>query len=63
MTEERMKEYVINGGKLFTVTYISTIRDGGTKIIKTTKDDYYIHKDSKKFHSSYYPSEEILDQR
>ena len=55
-----MKEYVANGGKLFTITLIDTIRDGGTKIIKTTKDDYYIHKDSKKFHSSYTPSEENL---
>jgi hypothetical protein len=60
MTEEQMKEYVVNGGKLFTITLIDTIRDGGTKIIKTTKDDYYINKDSKKFHSGYSPSEENL---
>ena len=60
MTEERMKEYVVNGGKLFTITLIDTIRDGGTKIIKTTKDAYYIHKDSKKFHSGYAPSDENL---
>jgi hypothetical protein len=60
MTEEQMKEYVVNGGKLFTITLIDTIRDGGTKIIKTTKDDYYIHKDSKKFHSGYTPSDENL---
>ena len=55
-----MKEYVVNGGKLFTITSIGTIRDGGTKIINTTKDDYYINKDSKKFHSGYSPSEENL---
>ena len=60
MTEEQMKEYVVNGGKLFTITLIDTIRDGGTKIIKTTKDDYYIHKDSKKFHYDYTPNEENL---
>jgi len=60
MTEEQMKEYVVNGGKLFTITLIDTIRDGGTKIIKTTKDDYYIHKDSKKFYSGYAPNEENL---
>ena len=29
-------------------------------IIKTTKDDYYIHKDSKKFHSGYVPNQENL---
>jgi len=60
MTEEQMNKYVVDGGKLFTITFIDTIRDGGTKIIKTTKDDYYIHKDSKKFHSGYSPSEENL---
>ena len=60
MTEEQMKEYVVNGGKLFIIKVIDSIRDGGTKIIKTTKDDYYIHKDSKKFHSGYSPSEENL---
>ena len=55
-----MKEYVVKGGKLFTITSIDIIRDGGTNIIKTTKDDYYIHKDSKKFHSGYAPNEENL---
>lgn len=60
MTEEQIKEYVVNGGKLFTITSIGTIRDGGTKIINTTKGDYYIHKDSKKFHSGYPLSEENL---
>lgn len=40
MTEEQMKKYVVNGGKLFTITLIDTIRDGGTKIIKTTKDAF-----------------------
>jgi len=60
MTEEQMRKYVLDGGKLFTITLIDTIRDGGTKIIRTTKDNFYIHKDSKKFHSSYPPSEENL---
>jgi len=60
MTEKQMKEYIVNGGKLFTITLIDTIRDGGTKIVKTTNDDYYIHKDSRNFHSGYSPSEENL---
>lgn len=37
MTEEQMKEYVVNGGKLFTITLIDTIRYGGTKILKKLK--------------------------
>lgn len=60
MTGEQMKEYVVNGGELFTITLIDTIRDGGTKLIRTTKDDYYIHRDSKKFYSSYNQNEENL---
>ena len=60
MTKEEMKEYVLNGGKLFSINSIDTIRDGGTKIIKTTKGDYYINKDSKNFHSDYAPNSENL---
>lgn len=60
MTEEQMKEYVVNGGKIFTIKTIDTIRDGGTKVLDTTGGKFYIHKDSKKFHSGYSTSEENL---
>jgi hypothetical protein len=60
MTEEQMKEYVVNGGKLFTIKTIDTIRDGGTKVLDTTGGIFYINKDSKKFHSGYSPSNENL---
>jgi hypothetical protein len=60
MTEERIKEYVVNGGKLFTIKTIDTIRDGGTKVLDTTGGKFYINKDSKKFHSGYSPSDENL---
>jgi len=60
MNEQRMNEYVVNGGKLFVIKLIDTIRDGGTKIIKTTRGDYYVDKDSKRFHSAYAPSPENL---
>jgi hypothetical protein len=60
MTEEQMKEYVVNGGKLFTIKTIDTIRDGGTKVLDTTGGRFYINKDSKKFHSGYSPSDENL---
>jgi hypothetical protein len=58
--EELIKQYVINGGKLFTITFIDTLRDGGTKFIKTTKNYYYVNKDTKKFHSAYPTIEENL---
>ena len=60
MTEEQMKEYVVNGGKLFTIKTIDTIRDGGTDVLDTTVGKFYIHKDSKKFHYGYSPSDENL---
>ena len=41
--EEKIKEYVKNGGRLFTIESIDTIRDGGTKIIRCTNSDtFYI---------------------
>lgn len=55
-----MKEYVINGGDLFIVMSIDVIRDGGTKIIKTTNCNYYINKNNKTFHTDYEPNEENL---
>lgn len=33
------------------ITFIDTIRDGGTKLIKTRKDNYYIDKITNKFHT------------
>jgi hypothetical protein len=60
MKLSKMKEYVVNGGKLFTIKTIDTIRDGGTKVLDTTGGKFYINKDSKKFHSGYSPSDENL---
>lgn len=52
--EEKIKEYVKNGGGLFTIQSIDTIRDGGTKIIKCTNSDtFYINKDYDEFHLKY----------
>lgn len=53
MIAERIIEYGRNGGKLFNVTMIDTIRDDGTIIIKTKNSDYYINKDNNKIHSEY----------
>jgi len=60
MTEEQMKEYVVNGGKLFIIKTIETISDGGTGVLDTTGGKFYIHKDSKNFHSGYSPSDKNL---
>lgn len=61
MTEERIREYLNQGGKLFIVITIDTMRDGGTKVIgTTTAGKIYVHKDSKKFHADYPPVDENL---
>ena len=58
MNEDRIKEYVLNGGNIFKVIFIDTIRDGGTKIIHTTKGHYYVGKDNHKFFYTYPKSDE-----
>ena len=52
--EELIKEYVKNGGRLFTINNIGTYRDGGTKIIDCNNSyTFYIDKNVKSFHLSY----------
>lgn len=58
--EDQIKQYVLNGGKIFSVKSIDTIRDGGTKIIKTTNEDYYINKNNETFHFGYPTEENII---
>lgn len=60
MTDREIKDYLENAGVLFTVTLIDFIRDGGTKMINTTKGKFYIHKETGKIHSDYPPNEENL---
>ncbi len=55
-----INEYVINGGKLFIIKSIDVIRDGRNRVVDTTIGKFYIHKDTKKFHSAYPPSDENL---
>lgn len=58
----KTKQYVLNGGKLFNITSISTIRDGGTKQIITTNKDItlYVHIVDNSLHYSYPPSLENI---
>ena len=55
--ESLIREYMIQGGKLFTIKLISTIRDGGTRQIDTTKDTYYLNMNQKDFHTNYPPED------
>jgi len=49
-----IKQYVEQGGQLFTIKFIDTIRDGGTKIISATNgNSYYIHQNDNTIHTAY----------
>ena len=43
MNEEKIKEYVKGGGKLWHIDKISTIRDGGTIILTDENEREYIY--------------------
>jgi len=60
MTEIELKKYITNGGRIFSIKKIDTIRDGGTNVLFTTESDFFIHKNNKTFHFSYPPSNENL---
>jgi len=60
MKDERIKEYAVNGGDLFIVNKIDSYRDGGTGIIGTSKQDYFVHKDNHTLHSSYPPNDDNI---
>lgn len=65
MTEERVQEYLNKYNRLFKVIFIDAIRDGGTKLIDTTKGDrFYIHQNNNTFHDDYPPNKDnqITDQ-
>jgi len=55
--EDKIKEYVKDGGCLWNIEKLSTIRDGGTKIIilppMLKMSPFYIHKDDWTIHTGY----------
>ena len=55
-----IRQYIKNGGRLFNVTKIDTIRDGGTISIQTSKDEYFVHMHESSIHTSYPPSEDNI---
>ena len=53
MNKERTIEYFQKGNRFFIVLSIDTIRDGGSKVIKTSKGNYYIDIKKENFYSNY----------
>jgi len=54
MPDELIKEYITNGGKLFIISQIDSIRDGGTVSIKcNNREEFFIDKYTNNFHSGY----------
>ncbi len=60
--DDYIKNYVINGGVLFFIDGVNSIRDGGTLILTTTVKDkcFYIHKDDWTFHAGYPATDENI---
>ena len=62
--EDLIKEYVKNGGTLWNIDSISTIRDGGTKMIilprMLSMKPFYIHKDNWTIHTEYPVSDDNI---
>ena len=51
-----IKQYLKQGKDLFTVKYIDTIRDGGTRLISASNgDSYYVHMIDDTIHTAYPP--------
>lgn len=53
MSEIDIQNYLSNGGVIFTVRLIDTLRDGGTIFIQTSKMNYYLNKDTFEIHCAY----------
>jgi hypothetical protein len=66
--EELIKEYVKNGGILWSIDNVDTIRDGGTGMLirhpSSRLNPIYIHKDNWTLHTEYPPTNEniIVDE-
>jgi archaellum component FlaF (FlaF/FlaG flagellin family) len=57
----KIKQYVKNGGELFSVDSLDTIRDGGTIEIKTNQQKkFWVHLTKHSVHSSYPPKDDNL---
>lgn len=50
MTNEELKDYIVNKGEYFRIKNIDTFRDGGTVVLITTDRTFYIHQNSEIFY-------------
>ncbi len=57
MTDDRIREYLNNGGKLFNIYSIDRYRDGGTLRLNGFKIEIFVHSKDKTYHTSYPPTE------
>ena len=59
--DEIIKQYLLEGGKLFNIINIDTIRDGGTKVLICSSDErFYINKEKFTIHTEYPLSDENI---
>ena len=55
-SEELIKEYIVNGGTMWVIDHVTTIRDGGTRMISISNlgvEPLFIHKTDKTLHNEY----------
>jgi hypothetical protein len=63
MEEEKIMQYVLNGGRLFHIVEIESMRDSGTKRIRCSNGDtFYITKDTNEFFLDYNDKRIIKDE-
>ena len=60
MTQEEIIQYLRQGGENFYTKSVDTIRDGGTKVIETDKNKFYVDKNTNQFHNNYPTNSENL---
>lgn len=58
-TQHNINKYLTDGGKIFRIKSIDKLRDGGTGMIKTNRNDiYYIDKDNHTIHNGFPTNEQ-----
>jgi len=53
VSNEELKNYIVNKGEYFKIKSIDFFRDGGTVILGTTGRTFYIHNHSEVFYFNY----------
>lgn len=59
--DEIIKQYLLEGGELFSIINVDTIRDGGTKVLMCSGGErFYIDKENYTIHNGYPLSDENI---